>query len=51
MPTMVESGDLAPTYVEIWHEASGEFMLEVNASLERVKGIAIDLANTRIGLH
>ena len=40
-----ESGGFAPNHLEIWHEASGEFMLEVNGSLERTQEIATDLAN------
>lgn len=40
-----ESGGFAPNHFEIWHAASGEFMLEVNASLERSQEIAADLAN------
>lgn len=40
-----ESGGFAPNHFEIWHEASGEFMLEVNASLERTQEIASELAN------
>lgn len=40
-----ESGGFAPNHFEIWHEASGEFMLEVNASLERTQEIATDLAS------
>ena len=41
----MESGASVPGQFEIWHEASGELMLEVNAGLERVQEIAADLAN------
>ena len=40
-----DSGSFAPNHFEIWHGVSGEFMLEVNASLERTQDIATDLAN------
>lgn len=40
-----ESGGFPPNQFEIWHQASGEFMLEVRASLERTQEIATDLGN------
>lgn len=40
-----ENGGFVPNHFEIWHEASREFMLEVNATLERTQEIATDLAN------
>ena len=39
-----DSGGFAPNHFEVWHEISGEFMLEVDASFERTKEIANDLA-------
>lgn len=35
----------APNNFEIWHRASGEFMLAVNATLERTQEIATEFAN------
>jgi hypothetical protein len=40
-----ECGCGSPYHFEIWHHASGELMLEVNATLERTQEIATDLAN------
>ena len=38
-----ESGGFSPDHFEIWHETSGEFMLEVTANLERAQQIAMAL--------
>lgn len=40
-----ESGGFTPNHFELWHQMSGEFMLEINATLERAQEIAADLAN------